>query len=40
LLPKLIDPRLKDRVSDAVANAAVASGVARLDLSPKKAVSI
>jgi len=33
LLPKLIDPRLKKQVSLAVANAAVASGVARLALS-------
>ena len=28
LLPKPIDPRLKERVSTAVANAAIASGVA------------
>jgi malate dehydrogenase (oxaloacetate-decarboxylating)(NADP+) len=32
LLPKIIDPRLKDRVSGAVARAAIASGVARLEL--------
>jgi malate dehydrogenase (oxaloacetate-decarboxylating)(NADP+) len=31
-LPKLIDPRLKEKVSNAVAQAAIDSGVARLDL--------
>jgi malate dehydrogenase (oxaloacetate-decarboxylating)(NADP+) len=33
LLPKLIDPRLKEKVSSAVAHAAIKSGVARLELS-------
>lgn len=31
ILPKMIDPRLKDKVSSAVANAAVNSGVAQLE---------
>lgn len=30
ILPKLMDPRLKDKVSNAVANAAIQSGVARI----------
>ena len=33
ILPKLIDPRLRDAVSSAVANAAIASGVAQTQLS-------
>lgn len=31
ILPKLLDPRLKEKVSTAVANAAIASGVAQLE---------
>lgn len=31
ILPKLIDPRLRDKVSSAVANAAIESGVARIE---------
>jgi malate dehydrogenase (oxaloacetate-decarboxylating)(NADP+) len=36
LLPKLIDPRLKEKVSSAVSVAAIKSGVARLELVTKK----
>jgi malate dehydrogenase (oxaloacetate-decarboxylating)(NADP+) len=36
LLPKLIDPRLKEKVSSAVAAAAVKSGVARIELVTKR----
>jgi malate dehydrogenase (oxaloacetate-decarboxylating)(NADP+) len=39
LLPKLIDPRLKEKVSSAVAMAAIASGVARLELATKKNIN-
>lgn len=39
LLPKLIDPRLKEIVSSAVARAAVATGVARLKDSVNKSVA-
>jgi malate dehydrogenase (oxaloacetate-decarboxylating)(NADP+) len=36
LLPKLIDPRLKEKVSSAVSRAAIKSGVARLELVTRK----
>jgi malate dehydrogenase (oxaloacetate-decarboxylating)(NADP+) len=40
ILPKLIDPRLKEKVSSAVAAAAIKSGVARVELVTKREVLV